>query len=117
LFTVDLQVTFTDGSKKMFFRLLSPHDAEWHIEHLFTDGSKKMFYMPLRIMRGEKPEEQGTNQVVKSDWPWVNPTYTLEIDAPASQIERLEIDPSMRMADINRDNNVVIMGERMQATE
>src|SRR5699024_5992184 len=80
----------------------------------YVDGSKKMFHIPLRMMRGSKPEEEGTNQIVKPDWPWVNPTYTLKLDASTSQIEKLELDPSMRLADINRDNNVVDLEEISQ---
>jgi hypothetical protein len=41
-----------------------------------------------------------------SDWTWVNPTNTVMIDAPQSSIKRIEIDPSRRMADIERSNNI-----------
>ncbi len=57
------------------------------------------------------PDVQRT---VKPDWPWVNPTYTVEIPVQASQIKSVEIDPSMRMADINRDNNLFNLEENMQ---
>ena len=80
----------------------------------YTDGSQEIFYMPLRMMRDTKPKETDVPRTIKPDWPWVNPTYTLEIDRPTSQIKRIEIDPSMRMADVNRDNNLIIMEEYMQ---
>jgi hypothetical protein len=80
----------------------------------YADGSQEIFYMPLRMMRDTKPKETDVPRTIKPDWPWVNPTYTLEIDRPTSQIKRIEIDPSMRMADVNRDNNVIIMEEYMQ---
>lgn len=81
----------------------------------YQDGSKELFYMPLRIMRNTKPHEMTDLQrTIKPDWPWVNPTYTLEIDKRASEIKRIEIDPSMRMADINRENNVYSMDDYMQ---
>jgi hypothetical protein len=83
----------------------------------YEDGSQELFYIPLRIMRNEKPTESDTPRSVKADWPWVNPTYTLSIDESASQIKSIEIDPSMRLADINRENNAINMEERMQEME
>lgn len=85
---------------------LMPMPIEVMVE--YTDDTKELFYMPLRIMRSEKTENSypDTKWTVKPDWPWVNPTYTLEIPSPASSIKSIEIDPSMRMADINRSNNV-----------
>ncbi|TYP93464.1 Peptidase family M1 [Fodinibius salinus] len=76
----------------------------------YQDGSKELFYMPLRIMRNAKNHEMSDVQrTIKPDWPWVNPTYTLEVDAPTSKIKKVEIDPSQRMADIDRSNNVIRM--------
>ena len=40
-------------------------------------------------------------------WPWVNPSYTARISREAGEISRIEIDPSQRMADVNRENNAV----------
>lgn len=76
----------------------------------YQDGTQELFYMPLRIMRNTKPHElDDIQRTIKADWPWVNPTYTLQIDKPSSKIKRIEIDPSKRMADVNRDNNTIIM--------
>ncbi|WP_138430866.1 M1 family metallopeptidase [Fodinibius saliphilus] len=84
----------------------------------YKDGSQELYYMPLRIMRNTKPHSSSDMQrIVKPDWPWVNPTYTLEIDAPSSEIKRIEIDPSMRMADVNRENNVIDMSEYLKQFE
>lgn len=85
---------------------LMPMPIELMVE--FDDGSKKLFYIPLRIMRGTKQDHSAYPNaiwVTKDDWPWVNPTYTLTVDAPPSAIKRIEIDPSHRLADINRSNN------------
>lgn len=75
----------------------------------YQDGSQELFYMPLRIMRNTKPKETDVPRTIKADWPWVNPTYTLTVDKPASQIKRVEIDPSMRLADVDRSNNAVTL--------
>ncbi|WP_372636582.1 M1 family metallopeptidase [Fodinibius sp.] len=96
---------------------LTPMPIDLMVE--YNDGSRELFYIPLRIMRGEKEEEQpGVPRTIQSDWPWVNPTYTVEISSPVSDIKRIEIDPSMRLADIDRGNNVMVMEEHLKkATE
>jgi len=72
------------------------------------DGTKHLYYIPLGEMLGGKEIEDKTIQ--RTDlvpWPWVNPTYTLDVSYDAATIESIEIDPSMRMADIDRKNNLV----------
>jgi hypothetical protein len=77
------------------------------LEVEFTDGSVVHYYIPMRIMWGQKENEfPGIERVVSDDWPWVFPEYELSIDRPKSDIKRIVIDPSLRMADINRANNV-----------
>ncbi len=75
------------------------------------DGKKELYYIPLRLMRQNKnfdkeAEHYRLPQVInKAAWPWTHPTYALTLPYPASEIERIEIDPSQRMADIDRSNN------------
>lgn len=73
----------------------------------YRDGSTETINIPLQIMRGSKPAEAVGQKyrVADSDWPWVNKNYTLEIPVALKTIERMDIDPSLRMADINRENN------------
>jgi hypothetical protein len=74
----------------------------------YKDGRKELLYMPLNEMLGNKPVEDKT--VTRTDleaWPWVNPTYTVKLAHKVSEIASLEIDPSLRMADIERKNNKV----------
>ena len=72
----------------------------------YTDGSREFYYIPLQIMRGEKEEDMGMKRIVKPDWPWVYPEYKLSINRPINEIELIEIDPTLRMADVERQNNV-----------
>jgi hypothetical protein len=37
----------------------------------------------------------------------VDPSYQIRIEFPASQIESIEVDPGMNLADIYRENNKV----------
>ncbi len=77
------------------------------LEVTFTDGTVEHHYIPLRIMWGEKPNETPeTTRITHDDWIWVDPEYELIIDRPANEILRVEIDPSQRLVDINRENNL-----------
>ena len=62
--------------------------------------------IPLRMMRGVKSEAMnGVTTKVEEDWPWVYPSYQLTLDLKLKDIEKIEIDPSKRMADVNQTNN------------
>lgn len=72
-----------------------------------NDGTKKIYNIPLRSMRGHKKQENpAIEQVVVKDWPWTYPVYNLKIDEKLKNIQKIEIDPSQRLADINRKDNV-----------
>lgn len=72
------------------------------------DGSKELYYMPLNETLGRKPiEDQTIQRFDLEEWPWVNPTYTLKINHRSDEIASVEIDPTQRMADINRANNLL----------
>lgn len=83
---------------------LMPMPIDLEVE--FADGSIEHHYIPMRIMWGQKKNEYpDIERHVAEDWPWVFPEYELIIDQPMEEIVRIEIDPSRRMADINRENN------------
>jgi hypothetical protein len=72
------------------------------------DGKKVMHYVPMSLMFGSKPNEDNSiPRVVHDYWPWTNRTYDVEVDMPLSEIAEIEIDPSERMADTDRRNNVM----------
>ena len=73
----------------------------------YEDGTSELFYIPLREMRGEKPAESfkiydGVQRTISPDWFWTKPTYTLPIPKKAV---RVQIDPSLRLADIEAADN------------
>lgn len=74
----------------------------------YKDGSKEMLYIPLNEMMGNKgAEDPALKRTDLQAWPWVYPTYTAQLSRKADDIATLEIDPSQRMADIDRKNNKV----------
>ncbi|NRB51711.1 MAG: M1 family metallopeptidase [Saprospiraceae bacterium] len=71
------------------------------------DGTKELYNIPLRIMRGNKPQEDsGVQQKVIEDWPWTHPEYSFNLPVALDKIEKIEIDPSLRMIDVKRENNI-----------
>jgi len=73
----------------------------------YTDGSKELFYIPLREMRGEKPEEhfdiyKDVKRTVLEDWFWTKPDYTIHVSKTPKTVT---IDPSLRLADVESANN------------
>lgn len=65
------------------------------------------YNIPLDIMRGEKNEKyRGLNPEILPDWTWVYTTYTFKVPIPLNLITAIIIDPSMRMADPFKENNI-----------
>ena len=72
----------------------------------FKDGTKETHYVPLDLMYGEKPAENDSiPRKMYEAWHWTSPTYTIQTNRPLTDITVAEIDPSQRMADIDRKNN------------
>ncbi len=76
---------------------------------LTTEKDKKeVYYIPIRMMRGEKPNEwpKDVDYNVMEDWPWTHPTYELELNCKLKNIKKVEINPAINFIDLNRNNNV-----------
>ncbi|KZS39581.1 peptidase M1 [Aquimarina aggregata] len=81
-----------------------PMPIDLYVE--YTDGTIESFYMPIRLMRGEKENPiSSMKRTVLADWPWANPTYTVELDKPAAAIKSISIDIMNLLADVNPSNN------------
>lgn len=72
---------------------------------VFKDNSSEVHYIPLDLMYGEKPAEDATDRRVYPAWKWTQDTYTIESTRRIADIAIAEIDPSQRMADVERQNN------------
>ena len=72
----------------------------------FKDGSKELHYVPLNLMYGEKPvEDPSIPRTVYDAWKWTSGTYIVETKRKLTDLTIAEIDPSQRMADLERKNN------------
>jgi len=78
----------------------------------YKDGSKELYYIPMNELMGKKPvEDQSIKRTDAEVWPWVNPSYILSIPRDTNEIATIEIDPSQRMADVDRKNNLLNLTE------
>lgn len=77
----------------------------------YKDGSSEMYYIPLDLMFGNKPTENKTPRIILKEWQWTHPEYSFPINKKLGDIKSIEIDPSKRMADVNRNNNKITIPE------
>lgn len=74
----------------------------------YRDGSQEMVYLPLAVQRGRKPHEDGMpSRAMTLRWPWTHPENEIVLKREKASIASIEIDPSGRLADVNRKNNKV----------
>lgn len=78
------------------------------VEIGFKDGHSEMHNIPLNLMYGTKASENKTTPfTVHEEWRWTHPTYVLSFPAKLTNIKKVAIDPSKRMADVDQRNNVL----------
>ena len=74
----------------------------------FKDGTKELQYIPMYSMFGAKPvETDSIPRIVNEPWKWTSESYTIQTKHKLTDIVALEIDPSLRMADVERKNNKI----------
>lgn len=84
----------------------------------FENGEQKLVYIPLHMMQGRKEQENpDITRIEAEPWPWTHPTYQITIATEGREITGMEIDPSGRMADINRMKNVYPFPREIRAME
>ena len=71
------------------------------------DGSTEMHTIPLNLMFGNKKEDGNSKLIVDEEWRWTHPTYVLQLKTRLTDYKKVEIDPSQRMADTDRKNNLI----------
>ena len=76
------------------------------IQLTFKNGEKEMHYIPLNLMYGVKPDETpAIPRKVYEPWKWTSSTYIIETNRKLGDFTTVAIDPSQRMADVERKNN------------
>ncbi|MEN8775785.1 MAG: M1 family metallopeptidase [Polaribacter sp.] len=82
LHTIDYGVKSVEG-KKITLERIGQMPMPIDLEVTYTDGSKENFNIPLRMMRGHKP----TSATIIKDWGWAYPTYTFTTSKTVKAVE------------------------------
>ena len=78
------------------------------LQLVFKDSSVENHNIPLNLMFGSKKNDVSFQQpVIEEEWKWTHSTYTLSIKRRLTDLIKIEIDPSKRMADLQRSNNAL----------
>lgn len=97
-----------NGSSKIRLKRIGQLPMPVDLQLTFKDGRTEMHSIPLNLMYGSKPNENpGQPFIVEEEWRWTHPVYTLSFKAKLTDLVRAEIDPSKRMADMERKNNLL----------
>ena len=94
------------GVSKIRVRNLGLVPMPIDVQLTFKDSTKEAHYIPMSLMFGSKPiEDSSIKRKDYPEWKWTNPTYVIETTRRLTDLKAVEIDPSQRMADVNRKNN------------
>ena len=93
------------GKTKIRLRMAGQMPMPIDVLLQYKNGTKAAIYIPQFSMFGEKPAENSIPRIVQESWKWTHPTYVFEVEQSLMDIRSIEIDPTWRMADINRSNN------------
>ena len=106
--TIDYGIdSLWEQSGSSFIRLKRVGEMPMPIDLQITykDGTTETHYIPLDLMFGGKQAENNQAFVLHNEWHWTHPTYIVELKRKLTDIKEVEIDPSQRMADVERKNN------------
>jgi Peptidase family M1 domain len=96
------------GETKVRLRNAGEMPMPIDLQVTYKDSSKAMYYIPLNLTYGSKKRENEKMAFTEQDvWGWLQPVYTLSVKGKLTDISKLEIDASGRMADMNRKNNIL----------
>jgi hypothetical protein len=97
-----------NGISKIRLKRIGQMPMPVDLQLTFKDGTKEMHYVPLNLMFGGKPNEHPEQKfIVHEEWKWTHPTYIVEIKSKLTELRSVELDPSKRMADTERRNNLL----------
>ena len=81
LHTIDYGIKSVEGNEITLERI-GQIPMPIDLEVTYTDGTKQNYNIPLRMMRGAKP----TSATVIEDWGWAYPTYTFEVSKEVKSV-------------------------------
>ncbi len=92
---------------KLTFERVGDMPMPIDLQITYKDGKVESYTIPLSIMRGAKNTDNYSENIgLLPDWRWTHKKYEWVLTAKTKNIVKVEIDPSLRMADVERENNV-----------
>lgn len=105
-------INLVDGKTVVTLKKIGDMPMPLDILITYKDGSKEIHYVPMNLMYGQKlAEVTDVNWVTQNEWKWTHSEYELVVSRNIKDIKSIEIDPSLRLADVNRVNNKVVVPE------
>jgi hypothetical protein len=77
------------------------------VQLTFSDSTKELHTVPLDLMYGSKLPENNIPTITYDGIKWVQPNFNINTQRKLRDIIKIEIDPSLRLADVDRKNNVL----------
>jgi len=103
-------VNFENGKSVINLKRIGAMSMPVDVLVTYKDGTKEMHYIPMNLIYGTKPQEEADVKfIIHPEWKWTHLDYKLEIDRNITDIKEINIDPSLRMADMNRVNNKIVV--------
>lgn len=75
----------------------------------FKDSTQEHHYIPLNLMYGQKPAEDSFRTITYPAQRWTHREMVVTSKRLLTEIVRVEIDASQRLADIDRSNNLLLL--------
>jgi Peptidase family M1 domain len=95
-----------NGKSDIRLRMIGNMPMPIEVVVTYKDNSKEMAYIPQYFMFGAKQAEDASiRRTTFEPWKWTSPTYIFALNRRLLDIKSVEIDPSQRMADVDRKNN------------
>ncbi len=102
-------INTVDGKPSITIKRIGKMPMPVDVLVTYKDGSQELHYLPLNLMYGLKPAENTIPRVVHPEWRWTHPEYSFPVGKGIQEIKSIEIDPSQRLADVNRSNNKLVI--------
>ena len=97
-----------NGATKIRIKRVGQMPMPIDLKLTFKDGTSEMHVVPLNLMYGSKSAENSNQpNIIEEAWKWTHPTYTVSINKKLTTLTKAEVDPSKRMADVERKNNLI----------
>lgn len=99
------------GKTKIRIKRLAEMPMPIDVRLTFKDSTTEMHVIPLNMMYGAKPvEDPSVSTYTHEAWKWTHPTYVFETSRRLFDLTEVVIDPSQRLADVEKRNNVLKIG-------